>query len=169
MSFIFYYEELPAIIYYWMVSKMRSPSNPFLETLFLNTDYFPICCCPQPDFGKCLICLFFFFSSKQCSEEVAVVGRALSLNVLGWLISVASAPQTALVHSAFKAVVISILARRANGPVALGCNQKLERKWLFQPCAGAGGASGSKSDCPAARFLSVHCEQWPLTFLLRGS
>lgn len=70
----------------------------------------------------------------------------LSLNVLGWLISVVSAPKTPLVRSALTAVVSSILARRANGPIALGQNEKLERKLRrFSPApwlaAGRWGAS----------------------------
>lgn len=58
------------------------------------------------------------------TEEMVVVGRALSLSlkVLGWLISVASAPKTVLVYSALMPVIISILEGRASGPTALGQN-----------------------------------------------
>lgn len=77
--------------------------GPFLETLSFHM-LFTIYCHPKPDFFfLCLICLFLsFLKQALLTEEMVVVGKALSLSlkVLGWLISVASAPKTVLVYSA---------------------------------------------------------------------
>ena len=68
---------------------------------------------------------FLFFSQASIAHRgngCGWQGFFFSLKVLAWLISVASAPKTVLIHSALKPVIISISEGRACGPAALGQN-----------------------------------------------